>query len=107
MYYVQHYLRQPLQIPITNSILHYVTCYAVQRYWIDHMILIIADININIVTEKYSPIPPLLLCPKIKHMVEDILLCLLILVKALCDQGRRQKIRRFHNLLHLFHLLYS
>ena len=49
------------------------------------MVLIIADINIKIGTDGSSTIPPLYLCPKITHMLEEISLCLLILVKALYE----------------------
>ena len=48
------------------------------------MVLVVADLNIKIGTDGSSPITPLFLCPKITHMVEELLLCLLILVKALC-----------------------
>ena len=105
-------MKQPLQIPIKNIILHYVTCDSVQRGCIDQTVLIIADLNIKIGTDVCSPIPPLCLCPKITHMVEDLLLCLIIIVTDLCEYVRvfkykGQKRRIFHNPLHLFHLFYS
>ena len=67
---VQHSLRQSLQIPITDTILHYLTCDVVQRGWIKQKILIFASINIKIVTEISSPIPPICPCPKIAHILE-------------------------------------
>ena len=100
---------QPLQTPITNIILHYLTFNVVQRGWIGQTVLIIADINIRIGTDGYYPIPPLCPCPKITHMLEEIFLCLIIIVKYLCERGRRfqpigQKRRIYNNPMHLFRL---
>ena len=76
---------QPLKIPIANIIVHYLTCNAFQRYWIDQMVFIIADINIRIEADNSSHIPKFCPCPKITHMVEEILMCLLVIVKTLCE----------------------
>ena len=78
-------MSQPTYIPITNSILHYITCYSLQRHMIKDMELIFGGINIKIRTDKSSPIPPIFLCPKIVHVFEDLLLCRPIVFKALCD----------------------
>ena len=83
--YVQPFLRQNIQSPITNSILHYVTWNIVQRGWIDQMVLIITDLNINIGAEGSSIITSLFLCPKITHMLGEVLLCLIIILKALFE----------------------
>ena len=57
--YVQPLLSQPLQSPINNSILHYVTCNAVRSGYIYQRELIIDYLNIKIVTDGYSTITPL------------------------------------------------
>ena len=63
-------MRQPLQRPITNSILNYITYNVVQRRRIEKTALIFLGLNINTRTENSSPILPLCLCPKITHMFE-------------------------------------
>ena len=78
-------MRHPLQSPIKNSIIHYVTCDETQKGWIEQTILIFAGLNIRIGTDGSYPILTLRLCPKTTHMVEEILLCLLIIVKSQCD----------------------
>ena len=79
------YFRNPLQIPITNSILYYVTCDEFQGGWIEQRILIFSGINIKIVTDGSYPIPPHYPCPKITHILEELLMCLLILFKYMCE----------------------
>ena len=83
--YVQPSLKHPLQIPIANSILHYVTCDAVQRGWIDQTVLIIDDLNTKIGTDGFSPIPPICPFTTITHILKEPFLWLLIIVKYLCD----------------------
>ena len=76
---------KPLQSPITNNIFHCVTFDAFQRGWIEPMVFIIAYINVKIGINGSSLVPRLYPFPKITHTLEELLLCLLILVKALCE----------------------
>ena len=83
---VQPSLSNFIQSPITNSILHYVTYDALQRCWIEHMVLIFAILNIKIGTGGSSRTLPFCLCPKITHMLEELLLCILVIFKVLCTK---------------------
>ena len=78
-------MRQPLQIPITNIILHHVTLDLVQRGWIDQTVLVIAGLNIKIGTGGSYTISPLCPFPKITHFLEELFMCLIIPIKVLCE----------------------
>ena len=86
------FLRQTLQIPITNSILHYITCNAVQRRRIEETALIFGGINIKITYYNSFTLPPLFLCPKIIRLFEDVHLCQIIILKALFKYERREEV---------------
>ena len=59
---------------ITKGTLHYVTCDTFQRGCIEQKVLIFYGINIKIGNDGSSTSTPLLPCPKVKHMLEDIIL---------------------------------
>ena len=77
-----------LQRPITNKILHYITCNLVQNCWIEQVFMIFPGINMNIENEIYSPTPPLFSFPKVTHMIEQHLLCMIIIFKSLFGKVR-------------------
>ena len=98
-----------IQIYITNTILHYIIYDAIQRGWIEQMVLIFAGINTKIVTGRSSPVPPIWNFPKVTHILEDLFLWLIIIFKDLRDKGKGfqhigRKRRLFHILLCLLHL---
>ena len=74
-----------LQSPITNSILNYLNCDVVQRGRIEQKVLIFSGLNIKVETGRSSPITLHWSWTKITHMIEDIILCLIVFFKALCD----------------------
>ena len=77
-------MRQPLQSPFTNNILHYITYDKFQRLTIEDTALIFGGLNIKIITDNSSTLPPLFPCPKITLFLE-ILMCRPILLKAMCE----------------------
>ena len=59
-----------------------------KKLWIKQIVLILSGININIETEIYFPSPPLCLCLKITHRIEELLLNLLIIFEYLREKGK-------------------
>ena len=73
------------------------------------MLFIFSGPNIKIGTDVYSSAPPIFPCPKGTHVLEELLLCLIVLLKYLRETGRGikykgKKISEFHILLGLPHL---
>ena len=54
-------MSQPIKSPLTNRIIHYITWDAVQGRRIEETALVFGRLNINIRTDKSSPLPTL--CP--------------------------------------------
>ena len=104
-------MRHLIQIPITNTTLHYLNGYEVKSRWIDQTLFIFYGINIKIGTVGSSLAPPLFLCLKVTHMIQEVLLCLVILFKDTCDKVRGiqhigKEVSVFHILLHLLQMFF-
>ena len=84
----------------------------IERVCIDQTVFISPGLNIRIGTDGYSPINPNFQCPKITHIIKEILLYLIIIFKFLVwikirFQHIWHKRRIFHILMHIFHLFLS
>ena len=85
---VQPPTRHIIQILNTNSILRYVTYDVVQRGWVVQMTLILIDLDIKIGTDRSSTDTPLRPQFKVAHIIEEIILCLLIIIEPMSDKVR-------------------
>ena len=68
--YVKHFLRQSLQRLITDRVFRDVAFDAVQKCCIKQAVSILSGIDIKIGTNKYSSTPPILMLPKVTHIIK-------------------------------------